>query len=166
MKKAFTLMELLIVVMIIGILAMIAMPLYKKTVESSKATNALSIANMIANANKMYQLDNNAYISGHINDSCNSVSCATATGACKLVACGYLSKQQWSGYQWAFCACDGINCGTCPGASSCSGAGGVLACTSNYASTLGAPYNTWRYEIGQAGECIAYGTKVPPCPSL
>ncbi|MEM4368678.1 MAG: prepilin-type N-terminal cleavage/methylation domain-containing protein, partial [Candidatus Anstonellales archaeon] len=72
MRKGFTLMELLIVIMIVGILATIAMPLYKKTVESSKATNALSIANMIANANRMYQLDNNAYVSGVIDNSCNS----------------------------------------------------------------------------------------------
>lgn len=165
MRKGFTLMELLIVVMIIGILATIAMPLYKKTVESSKATNALSIANMIANANRMYQLDNNSYIAGHINNSCNSVTCAAASDACKLVACGYLAKQQWSDYQWVFCACNGSSCGNCPAASSCSGTN-MLSCTSNYSSTLGAPYNTWRYQIGLAGECNAYGTKVPPCPNL
>lgn len=166
MRSAFTLVELLIVVLIIGILSMIAMPLYKKTVETSKATNAISIANMIANANRMYQLDNNIYARGQINDSCNTATCPTSkTGsACELVACGYLAKQQWSGYQWVFCACNGTNCAPCPG-SSCAGTSS-LACASNHATTLGSPYNTWRYEINLIGQCVAFGTKVPACPSI
>ncbi len=161
MKKAFTLMELLIVVLIIGILAMISMPLYRRSIETSKATNALSILNMIANANRMYQLDNNVYLSGRLDDSCNSQSCSTASGACRLVACGYLAKQKWSDYQWIFCACD-ANTGNC-----CSGCGGwgLLACGRNN-SPLGNPYNTWQYTINTIGQCNAFGTRVPPCPQL
>lgn len=162
MKKAFTLMELLIVVLIIGILAMLATPMYRKTIETSKATNAVSILNMIANANRMYQLDNNAYLSGKIDDSCNSQTCSTATEACKLVACGYLAKQKWSDYQWTFCACD--TTGTCCAGTSCAG-GGILSCGVNN-SPLGNPYNTWKYTIDTIGQCAASGTKVPPCPSL
>lgn len=156
-------MELLIVIIIIGILAMIATPLYRKTIETSKATNALSIANMIANANRMYQLDNNHYVAGQIKEGCNHIPCHAAQDACKLIACGYLSKQKWSEYQWVFCACDGRNCGTCPGG--CNGSGS-LACATNYATPAGNPYNSWRYEIGETGECKAFGTKVPSCPKL
>lgn len=165
MKNAFTLMELLIVVLIIGILATMAMPLYRKTIETSKATNAASIANMIANANRMYQLDNNIYATGQITDSCNYAICPSAkTGnACELVACGYLSKQQWSAYQWIFCACNGSHCGGCP--AGCSGANS-LACASNNRTPLGSPYNTWRYEINSLGQCVSFGSKVPDCPTL
>ena len=162
MRVAFTLVELLIVVLIIGILAMISMPLYRKTIETSKATNAASIANMIANANRMYFLDNNTYLAGVINDSCNSLSCSNASGACRLVACGYLAKQRWSEYQWTFCACDMGNC-SCPGG--CGGSN-AISCATNYLSPVGHPYTTWRYQIDSNGSCMAFGTQVPSCPRL
>lgn len=147
MKKGFTLLELLIVVLIIGILATISMPYYRKTIETSKATDALSLLNMIANANKMYQLDNNSYSTGQISTSH------------VLVANRYIADHPWNNYQWKFCACNGGGC-SCGGG--CSG-NGTIACAYN-TSPLGAPYNTWRYEISPDGTCNAYGIQVPSCP--
>ncbi len=49
MKKGFTLIELLVVVLIIGILSAVAMPQYTKSVEKSRATEAISNMRTIVN---------------------------------------------------------------------------------------------------------------------
>ena len=60
-NKGFTLLELLVVVLIIGILAGIALPQYKKAVEKSKATHALTILRATSDAIKRFYLVNNSY---------------------------------------------------------------------------------------------------------
>lgn len=152
MKRGFTLIELLMVVLILGILLTISMPLYRKTIETSKATNALSILNMIANANRMYQLGNGNYLTGRIDDTH------------VLVTNKYIASRgnDWINSQWKFCACSNTTgCGGCGGACSSTTR---IACAYNN-SPIGAPYNTWRYEIDVNGVCYEYGSQVPPCPS-
>ena len=50
MEKGFTLIEQLVVVLIIGILASIAVPQYQKAVERSRATQALTLLATVSNA--------------------------------------------------------------------------------------------------------------------
>ena len=57
-KKGFTLIELLVVVLIIGILATIALPQYRKAVEKAKLSEALMNYHYIKKAINMYILQN------------------------------------------------------------------------------------------------------------
>jgi prepilin-type N-terminal cleavage/methylation domain-containing protein len=66
MKKGFTLLEFLIVVVVIAVLATLAVPQYIKAVERSKQGKARHALALIAQAEKMYRGDNDIYI--NVND--------------------------------------------------------------------------------------------------
>lgn len=63
-SNAFTLIELLIVVAIIGILAAIAVPNFMNAQVRAKASRALGDMRSIWNALEMYRTDNNGYMMG------------------------------------------------------------------------------------------------------
>lgn len=63
-RNAFTLIELLIVVAIIGILAAIAVPNFINAQVRAKVSRARSDLKAISTAVEMYRLDNNAYPGG------------------------------------------------------------------------------------------------------
>ena len=60
-KRGFTLIELLVVVLIIGILSSVALPMYEKAVEKSRATQALTLLKSVYQAQLMYKLANGNY---------------------------------------------------------------------------------------------------------
>ena len=59
--KGFTLIELLVVVLIIGILASIALPTYMKSVEKSRASEAVTLLRNLINAESVYFMANGEY---------------------------------------------------------------------------------------------------------
>ena len=60
-KRGFTLVELLIVVLIVGILVSVALPLYQNAVDKSRWAKLLSPSRAIANAEEAVLMSNGAY---------------------------------------------------------------------------------------------------------
>lgn len=60
-KQGFTLIELLVVVLIMGILASVAMPQYFKSVEKSRASEAVNVLSSIAEAQQRAYMQSSSY---------------------------------------------------------------------------------------------------------
>lgn len=67
-KKGFTLIEMLVVVLIIGILAGVALPQYRNAVDRSKFSEALTTLRTIYNAQQMCKLE-----MGENNEECKKM---------------------------------------------------------------------------------------------
>lgn len=72
-KKGFTLVELIIVVIVIGILATIAIPQYMKAVERARVGKGKSMLGMILQAEKMYSAEHSGTYSALMSDLQNYV---------------------------------------------------------------------------------------------
>lgn len=71
-KKAYTLLELLIVALIVGILAIIALPLFEKTKERGLDREAISNLKLIQAAERIYQMEAGEYL------ACAGINCINA----------------------------------------------------------------------------------------
>lgn len=111
-SRGFSLVLVLVLILLAGLIALVAMPQFSKSVESSLADDAAAIVQMIGTTNKMYSLDfHGQWTTGPIDNTCNAGECTGRSGGphagCNLVACNYLSKQEWDSKKYNFYALDG-----------------------------------------------------------
>lgn len=162
-RDGYTLVELVVTLLIVGILAAFAVPQYLNTVETGKADDAVAIVNMIGTTNKMFALDHGgSYVYGTFSASCGVGVCpasvsANVAGACTLVWCKYLADQDWARKPYVFHACDVVGDG---GGAGCGNAGAVAGGDRNAAAY--SPYSTWGYWMSTSGQITGTGTNVPP----
>ena len=60
-QDAFTLSELMVVVIIVGILASLAIPLFSRAIENTKAKEAIAALEQIRSAQRIYRVEENTY---------------------------------------------------------------------------------------------------------
>jgi prepilin-type N-terminal cleavage/methylation domain-containing protein len=145
-RKGFTLIEVMVVVLIIGVLAAMGVPHYLKTVEVSKADSALGIGHMLSAAYRMYIVDNpRGSLTGAVNNSCT------------LVTSNYVAKQDWTAaaYTFTLTATGGVNLKRKDRA------------TYGTSGTSNGTYVKWGYTFDDSGVCTPLAsTTAPPCPGF
>ncbi|MEI6831897.1 MAG: prepilin-type N-terminal cleavage/methylation domain-containing protein [Candidatus Omnitrophota bacterium] len=89
----FTLLELIIVVVIIGIMAALAMPQYNKTKERVLQKEAIANIKLIAAAEKIYRMEAGGYLGCYCY---NPTHCANAGYGCNALLHLSLSTSKWN----------------------------------------------------------------------
>jgi len=180
MKKGFTLVEVIVVVVIIAVLSSIAATQLFKAVESSRMSDAVALVSAAAGAKRMARLD---YIGGTmptgvLTSPTSVTTCSTLATVADYTNCKYLTPHDWSNLLYAYYMCNDTS-----GAGGSCCAANVTACaqrkkstdallsgeTSNHGTT--GDYASWRVRIMTNGQCStscsgACASAPPSCPAM
>ena len=94
-RKAFTLVELVIVIIIVGILSLVAVPIYKKYVERAKITEALACASQIAIAQKIYWMEYSSFYQSY-SGSVDSINRSNAVSNDTYLGIDIRNNKYWT----------------------------------------------------------------------
>ena len=112
-KAGFTLMEMLVVVIIMGILASIALPQYQRAVQKARWVEVVTVANVLYTAEEEYWLMHRKY-TGQIADLSIKIPSMTEIlegTALKLQNGGYVGLQDFADEGWSSeHGCSGNGC--------------------------------------------------------
>ena len=98
MKRAFTILEIILVILIIGVIATLGLVQYSMMMERSRAQEARTILGVLRKAQVIYKLESGAYSNSIANlqidvpTACTSThyfcyACTKATGNCTAYRC-------------------------------------------------------------------------------
>lgn len=185
--RGFTMIELLVVLLIIAVVALMAMPQFQKSAESTRADEAVSNVQILGTTNRIYFLDKAVYAGcqpgvgscsnyspGPLNScqmrgpcNCNALmgSGNNCGDPCTLMFCGYMASQDFSQAPYLYFASDGSVNQADPCGLSASGApnGFYVACAKRNLNT--GPYAGWGYTVDVNGTIQAWPTTNGPPPA-